>query len=100
SGELLGDRIEAFDRAGVVVVVMADQDLLRQALDGLRIERQRFDLIGNRLCAAGGRRLRGGFSNRGESACSRGNPAELDQRTSLEGRHHLSVSGLALERGG
>jgi hypothetical protein len=32
-GKLLGDRVEALDREGLVVAVVADEDFLRQALD-------------------------------------------------------------------
>jgi hypothetical protein len=36
-GELSGDRVEAVDRAGVIVLVMADEDFLRKALSGFRL---------------------------------------------------------------
>ena len=45
-GELLLDEVQALHRAAVVVLVMADDQLLRHALDALRIAAERLHRVG------------------------------------------------------
>src|SRR5260221_1736754 len=51
-GELLGDRVQALDGAAVIVLVMADDELLRHALDPLRIAGERLHRVGHEVTAA------------------------------------------------
>jgi hypothetical protein len=48
-GELCADRVQPFHGTHVVVLVMADEHLLGDAVDGFRIERHRLRLIGHKF---------------------------------------------------
>ena len=50
-GKLLGDEIEPLHRAAVVVLVVADDQLLRHALDVLRIAAERLHAVGHHRCS-------------------------------------------------
>ena len=91
-GQLLGDLIEPFHRAGVVVGVVAGENLFRQTFDLRRVERHRLDVEGHRLWPCRGRGLRRG----GRSCGSHGKrDTRLNKSPSFKfDRHRISPVSL------
>ena len=97
-GELGADHIEPLDRADVVVLVMADQDLLGNSLDGFGIEGQRLGLIGDGFSSFRWfalRRCRSGQTRRGCGA--REQTCALDEASAFQFGVHRRSPGLAIE---